>query len=510
MSEPELLLRGGTVIDGTGAPARRADVLARGGRIVAVGENLTAEHRLDCGGLAVAPGFIDTHSHSDLKLFEDPSLPMKVGQGVTLELLGQDGISVAPVRREAVPELRRQLAGLLGDPAAAPWSWQTVAEYLGALRALAPAPNVEYLVPHGTLRAYVMGPAARAPSQDELARMRAQLERALCEGAVGLSTGLIYPPCCYADRAELVALAEVCAAARRSLVAHIRSESDYILEAIAEMVEIGRASGASIHISHWKIAGRDNFALLDRVIDAVEQARAAGVRVTCDQYPYAAGSTLMGAILPPWVHDGGPAAALARLRDPAARARMRADMTAPPPHKWDNFWAWTGPDGIVISDLPSGRRPGLAGQTVRAAADGADPLEFALDLLADEALGVGMISHSQSEAVVERLLTKPYVNVCTDGLLGGRPHPRAYGTYPRILGRYVREKGLLPLEEAVRKMTSQAASALGLAGGVIAPGQSADLVVFDPATIEDRATFADPTRPPVGIARVIVRGRIVK
>ena len=509
----ELLLRGGMVIDGTGTPGRRVDVLVKDGRITHVDRDLSRQRApvLDCGGLAVAPGFIDTHSHSDLELFRDPGLPMKIRQGVTLEVLGQDGISVAPVRPDAVAETRRQLAGLLGDPDAAPWSWESTGEYLAALSAARTAPNVAYLVPHGTLRAYVMGPAARPPTADELERMERLLDETLAKHAIGLSTGLIYPPCCYAGRDELLALARVVARHEAPLVAHMRSESDQILAAIAEMVEIGRAAGCRIHISHWKIAGRENFARAGEVIAAVEDAQRGGVVVTCDQYPYASGSTLLGAVLPPWAHDGGPREALARLRSPEARARMRADMTGPYPQEWDNFWRWTGPEGIVVTDAR--RRKDLVGKTLAeaaaAAGPGVDPLELTLDLLRDEELGVGMVTHSQSEAVVERLLTRPYVNVCTDGLLGGRPHPRAYGAFARVLARAVREKGLLKLEEAVRKMTSQAARALNLGRGVgtIAPGQAADLVVFDPARIEDRATFADPTQLAVGVEHVLVGGR---
>jgi N-acyl-D-amino-acid deacylase len=356
-----------------------------------------------------------------------------------------------------------------------------------------------------------MGPEDRAPSPAELSAMERELEHGLREGAYGLSTGLIYPPCCYAETGELIALGRVL---RRvgdvPVVVHMRSESDRILEATDEMIRVARESGCKLHISHFKIAGRYNAPKADALVGRIEAAQKSGVRITCDQYPYAAGSTLLGAILPPWAHDGGTDATLKRLGDPSARRAMRAEMLEEHDCAWDNFWKWTGPGGITISQIPSGRRSELLGKSIEEAARAGghtDPLEYALDLLRDEALGVGMVSHSQDEAVVERFLVLPYVNVCTDALLGGRPHPRAYGTYPRLLGRYVRERRVLVLEEAVRKMTSQAAEAMGMSDvGVLAVGKRANVVAFDATRVADTATFAEPIAFPVGIEHVLVGG----
>jgi N-acyl-D-amino-acid deacylase len=289
----------------------------------------------------------------------------------------------------------------------------------------------------------------------------------------------------------------------------MRSESDRILEALSEMIRVGEQSGCAVQVSHLKIAGRQNWGRLDEVVALFEAARARGVRLTADQYPYAAGSTLLGAILPPWAHAGGGEAAVARLRDAETRARLRAQLADPAPCDWDNFWKWSGPEGIVVADIPSGRHPEWLGRTLAqiAALQGKDPFETAFDLLLEERLGVAMVSFSQDEAVVERLLKLPYVCVCTDGLLGGRPHPRAYGSYPRILGRYVRERGSLSLEEAVRKMTSQAADAFGFQDqGRIREGRRANLVVFDPETVADRASFEDPLQFPLGVRDVLVGG----
>ncbi|HEY7953924.1 MAG TPA: D-aminoacylase [Polyangia bacterium] len=506
----ELLVRGGMVVDGTGAPAQRADVLIRGDLIVAVDRDLTAGSHmqvLDAGGLHVAPGFIDTHSHSDLRILADPDLQMKVRQGITLDVLGQDGISVAPVRDEDVVHTQKQLAGLLGDPDVAR-DWRTVAEYLKVLDRGAGL-NVGYLAPHGAVRACAMGLDNRAPDDKELRRMVRLLGQAMDEGALGLSTGLIYPPCCYGSTDELVWLCEEVARRDGVFVVHMRSESDRILTAVDEMIEVARRSRVHVHISHLKIAGRDNWPLAGELLGKLHAAREEGLRVTADQYPYGAGSTMFGAILPPWAHDGGVDKTVTRLGSPEERAKMRAQILDPAPCDWDNFWKWTGPEGIVVSDVPSGRRPELIGKTVAEGARGAEkePLEFAFDLLERERMGVAMISFSQGDEVVDRFMKEPFVNVCTDGLLGGRPHPRAFGSFPRILGRYVRERGHLALEEAVRKMTSQAADAMHLRGrGRIAIGQAADLVIFEAERVTDQATFEDPMRFPLGIEHVLTAG----
>jgi N-acyl-D-amino-acid deacylase len=505
------VLKGGEVIDGSDGPAMRADVGMRDGLLVAVEPSLSGREEIDCTGHVVAPGFIDTHSHSDVKVLAEPALPMKVRQGITLEVFGQDGISVAPVKEEDRPAWKQKLAGLLGDFGVA-WDWSSVGGYLGRVASARPVPDVAYLAPHGAIRQWAMGGEDRRATSEQTSSMQALLRLALAEGACGMSTGLIYPPCCYADTAELVALGRVLAEARRPLVVHMRSESDRILEAVEEMVTVARESGCAVHISHLKLAGRNNWERVDEVLGLIERAQAAGLRFTADQYPYVAGSTLLGAILPPWAHDGGPEATLARLRDGVARARMREAMAHPGPADWDNFWSWSGPEGIVVADIPSGRHPEWLGKSLAEVARlrAQDPFAAAFDLLIEERMGVAMISFSQDEGVVERIFRRPWVNACTDGLLGGRPHPRAYGTYPRILGRYVREKRLVSLPEAVRKLTSQAARAFGFEGcGLVRPGYRANLVVFDPETVADRATFEEPALFPAGIRDVLVGGEVV-
>jgi N-acyl-D-amino-acid deacylase len=504
----DLVLKNGTVVDGSGSPRFAADVAVAGDRIAGVGTGFSGMKELDCTGHVVCPGFIDAHSHSDVKVLADPLLPMKVRQGITLEVFGQDGISVAPVRPEERSAWKQKLSGLLGDFGVA-WDWSSVAEYLARVAASGPAQDAAYLVPHGAIRQAVMGGEDRRGSEAELVGMQELLRRSLAEGGCGMSTGLIYPPCCYADTEELIRLGRVLCEARRPLVVHMRSESDRVLDAVGEMIRVAEVSRCAVQISHLKIAGRQNWGRVEEMVGLVEDARSRGLAITADQYPYVAGSTLLGAVLPPWAHAGGTDATLARLRDRDARARMRSMMADPAPADWDNFWKWSGPEGILVADIPSGRHPDWLGRTLAQVSEGQgkDPFEAAFDLLLEERLGVAMVSFSQDESVVERFLRLPWASVCTDGLLGGRPHPRAYGTYPRILGRYVRERRILTLEEAVRKMTSQAASAFGFAGvGVVREGFRANLVVFDPLTVADRATFEDPLQFPEGVRDVFVGG----
>jgi N-acyl-D-amino-acid deacylase len=513
LSNFDLILRNGELIDGTGAPRRRADIAISQGKISAIlapGEG-SAARELDCTGQIVCPGFIDTHSHSDLKILFEPDLPMKVRQGVTLEVLGQDGLGVAPVRTVDVPDLRRQLAGLDGDPPIT-WSWRHTGDYLRVIEETKAAPNAAYLVPHGTIRRYAMGMDDRPADEAELYAMASLLEAGLRAGALGMSTGLIYPPCCYAPTAELVALGRVCAKFGAPLVVHVRSESDRVLEAMLEMIEVGKEAGCPIHISHFKIAGKENWYKVQAIIGLIENAQGQGFTITADQYPYIAGSTMFGAILPPWAHVGGHEKILARLRDPEARATLKQEILNTDPVDWDNFWKWSGPEGILISDIPSGNNQDLVGLSVAKAAElrQKEPVDFALDLLLDEQMGVAMVSFSQSEEVVSTLMALPFVNGCTDGLLGKKPHPRAFGAFPRFLSKYGREQKVLPLEALIQKLTSQAAKALLIEQrGTIKEGFWADVVVFNPDTVKDTATFEEPNQFPIGITHVIINGELV-
>jgi N-acyl-D-amino-acid deacylase len=513
-----LVLKGGTVVDGSGRDRFSADVAINNDRIVGVAErgSLVGQTVIDCTGLIVSPGFIDTHSHSDLRILSEPQLPMKVRQGITLEVFGQDGISVAPISETDRPQMEQQLAGLLGR-LDREWDWQSVGEYAAAVQRVNASIDFAYLIPHGAIRLHAMGMEDRPASKEELSVMKGLIRQSISEGAVGLSTGLIYPPCCFADTSELIELCREVAEFGGIFVAHMRSESDYLEDAVAEMIEIGQNSGVAVHISHFKAAGRESWGSIDTVLEMVRTAREKGMRLTADQYPYTAGSTMLGAILPPWAHSGGVAATLERLSSHERRQEIAASMLDRKRSQWDNFWKWSGPEGIVISDIPSGHHSEYVGKNVADSArlnagkdqlSEAEVIEFCLDLLLQERMGIGMISFSQSEDVLKKIMAEPYVNVCTDGLLGGKPHPRAYGTYPRILGRYVREQQLLSLEEAIRRMSGLAAETFGFQGfGKIAAGAKANLVVFNADKIIDQATFENSKQFPLGIECVIVEGK---
>lgn len=505
----DIILRNGTVFDGTGAEGVRADVGLQGEWIRDVGNlsGATAGRVLDCTGLYVTPGFIDMHAHSDLDLLVEPMASAKIRMGVTLELLGQDGLSVAPVRPERVAQVRTQLGGLLGDHSLE-WRWQRVGEYLTLLHRRTTV-NVSYLVPHGALRWWVVGFDARPAGPREIDAMCGLLRESLEEGAVGTSTGLIYPPCIYAERAELVALAQTTARAGGFWVVHIRNEGDRCLEALQEMLDLARDSGCPLHISHFKVTGKPNFAKADRQVEMIMEAIRDGLQVTCDQYPYTAGSTVLSAALPPWAHAGGPGETLRRLADPADRARMQAEMEAPGPG--GGRVGGTGYDSIVIATVISQANQDAVGKTITEIARmrGVEPASALFDLLLAEGLKVTMIVHHQSEEVVQRYIRLPFQTFCTDGIRGAKPHPRLYGTFPRALGRYVRELGLMSWADAIRRMTGASARRLGLRDqGVVRAGMRGSIAVFDPARIIDRATYDDPKRDPEGIRFVLVNGQI--
>jgi N-acyl-D-amino-acid deacylase len=499
-------LTGGTVIDGTGAPGYQGTVVIEGDRIVAAGEVVQPRGAIvDCTGCAISPGFIDMHSHSDLVCMSEPGLSAKVRQGITTEVLGQDGLSEAPIPSEFVPMWRRHLSGLNGDPDV-PWDWRSFGAYLD--RCHGAAINLAALVGHGPIRLHAVGMENRAVTPADQAVMCDVLDQALSEGAVGFSTGLIYSPCVYGDTEELIALGRVVAKHGAFMVYHMRYEGARVLEGMAEVFRIARESGAACHISHFKARGRQAWGQAPAMVAAVERARAEGLDITADQYPYLAGSTMLGALLPPWCHAKGTEGVKQYLQDPALRETIEREMVDGR-DDWESTIVAVGWENVIISGVASERNRAFVGKQLPEIATewGISPYDAMARLLLEEDLDVSMIVPALTEEDVRTLMRQPWVMTCTDGLMGGEPHPRTYGTFPRKLGHYVRAEGLEPLEEAVRKMTSLPAQRLRLSDrGVLRPGAFADLVVFDPTTIIDRATYEQPRTFPTGIHHVIVNG----
>ncbi len=511
----DLKIEGGTVIDGTGTVGWRADVGIRDDTIVAVGDlsREPAGRQLRALGKAVTPGFIDVHSHSDWRLWGNRRAESKIRQGVTTEVVGNCGFSPAPASQEFLEDLR---AFALYLPAGMDFRWRSVGEYLRAFEGEGTALNVIHLVGHGTLRIAAMGFARRPPSARELSLMQHLLAEGMEAGAWGLSTGLIYAPGSFATTEEIVAVASAAARARGVYASHIRGEGATLLAAVSEAIRVGRENAMSVQISHIKASGRPNWGMVAHALGLVEAARAEGLDVMADVYPYTASSTTLRTLLPDWALEGGVAAMLARLHDPDARARIRQDIEDPPGGQ--GIVARMGWENVMISSCA--RRKDAEGKRLSeiAAAQGIDPLDAAFALLRDEGGKAYMILFQLDEADVRRALGHPLVMIGSDGsalapygdMADGKPHPRSYGTFPRVLGEYAREQRVLSLPQAVHKMTGLPARRFGLADrGVIRVGAKADLVVFDSGHVADQATYEDPHRYPVGIEHVLVNGRFV-
>jgi len=507
----DVVIRGGSILDGTGGPAWKADLGLVGDTIVGL-ESIAAEQGklvVDATGLYVAPGFVDIHSHSDDGIFRYPTADSRTRQGVTTEVTGNCGSSAAPLEGLGAEERRTDLLEYYGIEA----TWTGVASYFGALEKLHMSVNHALLLGQGVLRENAIGPADRALTPEELGRVVRSVEVGMDEGAFGLSTGLEYTPGIFTPTDEIVALARVVGRRGGLYASHIRNEETALLAAVDEAIEIGRRSGARVEISHLKAAGTPNWSKQLAALALIEAARRAGVQVLADAYPYTAYSTGLSIFVPAWAREGGREALAGRLADPEARSRIRSELKRRVKEDPGDF------DLIVISRVRSDENRPLIGKNVRQIAEGwgVEPVDAALRLLAEEG-SVGIIGHGMSAANVETVLAHPLVMIGSDGssmapegpAAKTRPHPRSYGTYPRVLGHYCRERGLFDLPTAVKKMTSMPADQVGIRDrGRIARGKKADLVVFDAGTVEDGATFQNPHSYPTGIEHVLVNGELV-
>ena len=509
----DIVIQHGHIIDGTGSPWYSGDVGIRQGRIAAIGNlvGVPAKRIIDAHGMVVAPGFIDMLGQSELTMLVDPHVPSKIYQGITTEITGE-GDSVAPVN-DAILQADRvgyEHYGITPD-------WRTFRAYFARLEKQGMGINLASYVGATQVRRLVLGDDDRAPTTAELDRMKALVREAMQEGAVGVSTSLQYAPAPYASTEELIALASEAARFGGIYATHMRSEADAIIPALDEAIRIGREAHIPVEIWHLKTAGKANWGRMPEVIAHIQRAREAGVDITADTYAYTAGANTLSAIVPPWAHDGGDAKLIERLKDPAVRARIRKEMETPGGH-WENEWQEvTGPESILVSAVANPKLLPLEGKTIAEIAKfwGKDPFDTIFDLLIADHAFTSVAIFMMSEPDVVLALQQPWVSICNDssgtapyGLLGQEhPHPRAYGTFPRILRKYVREEKKLTLPDAVRKFSALPAQRMRLTDrGVLKAGMWADVVVFDPQTIRDVATYADPNRFSEGMRFVLVNG----
>jgi N-acyl-D-amino-acid deacylase len=508
----DLVLRGGEIFDGSGGKPFTGDVAIDGDRIAGVGrlERGRGRDELDATGLAVAPGFINVLSWAVESLIEDGRGESDLRQGVTLEIFGE-GVSMGPLNEPMKEELVDEQSDITYDV-----EWTTLGEYLEWLVARGVSPNVASLVGAATVRTHELGYEDRPPTAEELDRMRRLVRAAMEEGALGVGSALIYVPACFAQTAELVELASESAAYGGVFTCHLRSEGRRLLEAVEELVTIAREAGTRAEIYHLKAAGRENWDLLEPAIEHIERARAEGLELSADMYPYIAGATGLDVTMPPWVQEGGPEAWRERLRDAETRERVEREMITPS-DRWENLYLAARPENILLLSFRNERLRPLTGRTLAdvAAERGVSPPQAAMQLVVEDESRVGAAFFQMSEENVRRGLALPWVSICSDAsapapggvFLRSNPHPRAYGAFARFLGRYVRETGVVPLEEAIRRMTSLPAGVFRLRDrGVLAVGSFADVVVFDAAEIRDHATFENPHRYATGVRHVLVNG----
>jgi N-acyl-D-amino-acid deacylase len=509
----DVIIRGGTVYDGTGSPGRRIDVAISGDRIAAVGDlaGAQAPRTIDATGLAVSPGFINMLSWSTESLLADGKSQGEIRQGVTTQIMGE-GSSMGPLNETMKARLLREMGDIKYEI-----TWTTLSEYLKGLERRGVSQNVASFVGATTIREHVVGLEDRKPTPAEMEAMRALVRREMEAGALGIGSSLIYAPAFYASTEELIELCRVAAGYRGKYISHIRSEGNRLLEGIDELIRISREAGIPAEIYHLKAAGQANWPKMDQAIARIEAARKEGLAITADMYTYTAGATGLDAAMPPWVLDGGYPAAFKRLRDPGERKKI-AQAIRTPGGNWENFYLAAGsPERILLVEFKSEALKPLTGKTLAEAARlrGEDPVDTIMNLVAEDESRVGTVYFMMSEDNLVKQIKLPWMSFGSDAAsMAPEPpftkssaHPRAYGNFARLLGKYVREEGVITLAEAIRRMTGLPATNLELdRRGFLREGLFADIAVFDPATVADRATFERPHQFAVGMRHVFVNG----
>jgi N-acyl-D-amino-acid deacylase len=508
----DIVIKGGMVYDGTGGPPRRADVGIKGDRIAAVGNlsRATATSIVAANGLAVAPGFINMLSHSETSLFRDPRSLSEIKQGVTTQIFGE--LSMGPLNDQMKQRLHEQQGDVKYDI-----EWTTLAEYLNYLEKRGVSQNFASFIGAATIRENVIGLEDKPPTPEQLDRMRELVRNEMEAGALGITTALIYPPAFFAKTDELIELCKVAAKYKGKYTVHMRSEGNQLIEGIQETMRIGREAGLPVEIYHLKALGKDNWPKMDQAIKLIEDARRQGLKISANMYTYTAGGTGLDASMPPWVFDGGREAAYQRLQDPVTRKKI-ADAVRTPTNDWENLYLAAGsPDRILLASFRTEKLKIYTGKTLAEVARlrGKDPVETVMDLVLEDRSRIGTIYFLMSEANIKKQIRLPWVSFGSDAasiapegvFLKSSAHPRAYGNFARLLGKYVREENVISLAEAVRRLSGLPATNLGLDHrGFLKPGMFADLVVFDPNRIADRATFDNPHQLAVGVQDVFING----
>ena len=507
----DLVIANGRLVDGTGNPWRYADVAVEGGKIVALGKNLgAADEVLDAEGLVVSPGFVDMHAHSDFEPFMSEPVTNKVLMGVTSEVNGNCSFSAAPMSPEHSEELKAHTSFIIGR-AHPSWEWMTFEDYLDCLEGAAMTTNFIPLTGHGAVRIASMGFEDSVPSDDEMEDMKEHLTKSFQEGSFGFSAGLIYPPSSFASKEELIEFNKVVAEHGRLFTVHVRSLARTLNQAVSEMIDVARQSGVALHISHHCALGKANWGKVRESIRQIDEGRREGIDITCDQHPYDAASTILRTILPPWVFEEGTENAQKRLKDPDFRERVRMFMYEDR-DDWENFLNIGSLDKILIASCPS--NPDYEGSNLSdlAAENGTDALEFTFDLLSKDLEVAVIFLEVYSEDDTCEVMRHPVTAIGSDNLSAstGLPHRRGFGTFAKVLGEFVREKKVIPLEEAIRRMTVLPSTRLGLSKrGMLAPGWAADITVFDFENVNDLTTYQEPKTSPSGFVYVLVNGEVV-